>query len=309
MDDLLSLPRFARADEYAALWLIEPAAARQMWEHARHLDMAAHVAAGQIEPPALLAAQAVQAAGGKQVAVIPVTGVLMKGRSSMGGTSTVEIRRAVRTAAADPAVSGILLNIDSPGGTVSGTEELAAEVKRAAGRKPVFAQVEDMAASAAYWVASQATRVFANAQTALVGSIGTYLTVYDASGAAERQGVKVLHFATGPLKGAGTMGTQITDEQRAYFQGMVDGSQAEFDRAVRSGRGLSAAGLAAVRTGAVWKAAEAQALGLIDGIQGVGKTIEQLTRAAEPAVSRGRSGAALPVIVRGALPTLRGVIE
>jgi signal peptide peptidase SppA len=305
MTDLLSLPRFSRLDEYAGLWLCEPLAARQLWEAATRLDLSAHMAGG---PPEPLAAENFQASNGKSVAVIPVMGVMMKGRSSLGGTSTVEIRRAVRTAGNDPSVSAILLNIDSPGGTVAGVEELAGDVKRAAAKKPVWAQVEDMTASAAYWVASQASRIYANAGTALVGSIGTYLTVYDVSGAAAQQGVKALHFATGPLKGAGAAGTPVTPEQVAYFQGIVDGTQAEFDRAVKAGRGLDDAQLAAVRTGGVWKAGQAQKLGLIDGVQPAAKTIEQLSRAAGPAEDRRRAGT-LPTLSTSVLPTLKGATK
>jgi signal peptide peptidase SppA len=302
MSDLLALPRFARLDEYfGSPWLVEPLAAQQLWEAAGRLDLKAHM---EGDPPEPLAVEMVPAPNGRTVAVIPISGIMMKGRSSIGGTSTIDVRRAIRNAVHDPGVSGILLNIDSPGGTVAGVEELAAEVRRAGARKPVWAQAEDLLASAAYWVASQARKVFANAQTALIGSVGTFITIYDVSGAASAQGVRVLHFATGPLKGAGVAGTQITPEQSAYFQSVVDGTQVEFDRAVTGGRGFTAEQLKAVRSGGVWKAAEAKALGLIDGIQPAARTIEQLSRAAEPAKDR-RAGT-LPTLGSSVLPTLKG---
>src|SRR5581483_9650939 len=110
-------------------------------------------------------------------------GMLMKGQSSMGGTSTVMARRDIRQAVADQDVAGILLAIDSPGGTVAGTDDLAAEVRQARTSKPVWAAIDDLGASAAYWVASQTQRVTVNSPTALVGSIGTLQVIRDLSAA------------------------------------------------------------------------------------------------------------------------------
>jgi signal peptide peptidase SppA len=219
--------------------------------------------------------------GQQQTAVVKLTGTLMKQQSSLGGnnTSTIAARRAIRSAAADPNVSGILLAIDSPGGTVAGTADLAADVKAASRKKPVIAHIDDLGASAAYWIASQADAVYANTPTALVGSIGTVLSITDSSGAGEKSGVKTMTFATGPLKAAGYDGTPITDEQAAYFQGLVDSLQQEFDAAVQRGRRLSDTKLAAVKSGAVYPAAEAQPLGLIDGVQPLEKSLALLTSA------------------------------
>lgn len=274
---VIAVPPFARLSDYFGLWCYEPARFLAQWDVIRGADLARHMAAPQ--PPRASAVELVAAKGGKSVAVVPLTGTLMKSASSFGGTSTVQARRDIRAAASDPNVSGLLLAIDSPGGTVAGTADLGAEVRAAAKKKPVWAQISDLGASAAYWIASQADQVFANDRTALVGSIGTFMTIYDYSAAAERDGVKVLHFATGPLKGAGTAGTPVTDEQRAYFQQIVDDGQAAFDAAVRAGRGMSAAELAAVRTGGVFGAAEAQRLKLIDGIRSTDRTLEALAQA------------------------------
>jgi signal peptide peptidase SppA len=214
-----------------------------------------------------------------RVAVVPVVGVLTKGWTAWGG-GTAELRRDIRRLAADPHTSAVLLAVDSPGGTVAGTADLAAEVRAAAKQKPVWAHVDDLCASAAYWVACQAEKVYANSNTALIGSIGTFLTVYDQSAAFEKRGVKALHFATGPLKGAGTPGTPITDGQSAYYRSIVDAGQASFDAAVRAGRRMSHGSLARVRTGGVFPAPEAERLGLIDGIQSFDKTLSDLQQAA-----------------------------
>lgn len=275
--DILSVPWFNRLDEYYGAWLIEPSRFRLQWELFQKFDFSAHMAAQQ--PARVSSLELLPGKGGKQVALVKAAGLLMKQQSSMGGTSTVQLRRDIRQAANNPEVSGILLAIDSPGGTAAGTSDLASEVKAARRQKPVWAYIEDLGASAAYWTASQADMVFANSPTALVGSIGTIQTIYDASAAAEQAGIKTLVFSTGPLKGTGTPGASVTDEQQQYLQSLVDGIQETFDGAVRSGRGLNASQLAAVRSGAVFPAAQAMELKLIDGIRSLDKTLEALANA------------------------------
>ncbi len=307
MSEPLWLPAFARLVDFVGLWAIEPMRAQQLWDAARAVDMMAHAAE---EPPKLQSALRIeQAQNGRSVAVVRIAGPMMKPQSSFGGTSTVQARKDIRQAVADPNVSAIMLEIESPGGTVAGTSELASEVIRAKAAKPVWAQIDDLGASAAYWVASQADKVFANADTAHVGSIGTYLPMYDMSGLAEREGVRTLVFATGPLKGAGVRGAKITDEQAEYFQQLVNDTQRAFDLAVQVGRGLTDQQLADVRTGAVWTAPQAKKRGLIDGIQPGEKTRDDLARVAAKGRMKsegdGRPVVTLPTF-RRSLPTIGG---
>lgn len=270
---VLHVPPFARLDDYAGIWALEPQAFALQWRLAQDLDLAVHL---QAEPPVLRSTvERIAARNGRQVAVIKLMGTLMKAQSSFGAsTSTVQARRDIRQAVNDPDIAAIVLAIDSPGGTVAGTDDLAAEIRAANKRKPVYAQIDDLGASAAYWMASQAKAVYANSRTALVGSIGTLMTVYDVSGAAETQGIRTLVFATGPLKGAGVAGAKVTEDQANYFQGLVEEAQKSFDAAVQRGRGLTDRQLAEVRTGAVFGASEALERKLIDGIQSLEATIE-----------------------------------
>lgn len=273
MPEPIRVPDFSRIHDWCGLWAMEPIAFAALRELVARTDFGAHMAApvrklesGIVPEPAK---------GGKTVARINVVGPLMKSAGSFGGTSTVQLRRDIRQAAADPQFSGIMLAIDSPGGTVAGTMELGDEVRAARRQKPVHAFVDGMAASAAYWVASQADAVWARNAMAHVGSIGTYYSVVDSSQAAEREGVKVHLFTTGPLKGIGAPGVPVTDDQVAHLREWVDELQAHFDDAVRKGRGLSAAELAAVRSGEVFPATRALGKRLIDGI----KTEDQVVNA------------------------------
>src|SRR6185436_13049667 len=138
-------------------------------------------------------------------------------------------------AAADPSIKTILLLIDSPGGTIAGTAELADSVAAANKIKPVIAHADDQMASAAYWIASQCRMITSN-RTALVGSIGTYVEVYDTSKMYENAGVKVHMISTGPHKGALVDGTPVTDDQLAEVQKLVDSLNRHFLAAVSAGR-------------------------------------------------------------------------
>jgi protease-4 len=207
------------------------------------------------------------------IALIRIVDQMSKAPSSMGGTSTILTRRAIRQALADEEITSLLLAIDSPGGMVAGTMELAEEVRRASEKKPVSAHIEDLGASAAYWVASQAQRITATVITQ-VGSIGVLAEVWDESGVAEKMGLKVHVVSTGPYKGLGAPGTPVTDELLQEVDAIVQGIGAQFFRDVQQGRKLSNPRLAAVTTGQVWLAPQALELGLIDGIESFEQALE-----------------------------------
>lgn len=304
MDEFLSIhaPFFARFIDYSGLWIVEPFSANQILQSLSSLDLKAHVDHGAEPLKSALEKIPTAGAGSKAIAMVRLTGLLMKSQSSMGGTSTIQARRDIRQAAADPDVGAILLAIDSPGGTVAGTDDLAAEIRAARAAKPVWAHIEDLGASAAYWAASQASRITANSPTALAGSIGTVQRIEDNSAANEKDGRRTLTFATGPLKAIGG-GSKVTDEQAAHIQSLVESVQGSFDAAVKKGRNLSSEQLQAVRHGGVMTATKAMDAGLIDGIQPLGKTLAEMAREIKSS-GAARSQAmndigVLPMLVRG----------
>lgn len=301
MDTLILVPEFNRLSDWTGLWAMEPRAWDLLVERIRSIDLAAHM--GQPPPAMKSALEKIPARGGQSIGIIKVMGTMMKSQSSLGGTSTVQLRRDIRQAAQDPEISSILMAFDTPGGTTAGTDDFANEIKAARRSKKVVAHVDDLCASAGYWGASQCEEIYANSPTALVGNVGTFTTVFDSSEAAKLAGVKAYRFATGPLKGAGTPGTVLTEQQQAYFQALTNESQVAFDTAVRRGRGLTDKQMTEVRSGAIYTAENAQARGLIDGIRSLSKTLEEMTRASAkpPSATSGFSSGALPM-VRQTLP-------
>ena len=151
-----------------------------------------------------------------------------------------ETASALLQAAADPAVHTILLDIDSPGGTVNGTPELALVVRTIAKDKHVYAFTAGQCCSAAYWVASQADVIYA-APSATVGSIGVILPVVDSSALYDRCGLKMEVFSAGKYKSTGMDGTSLTEEQRDRLTQQVNATWGRFKQAVTRRRSISEA--------------------------------------------------------------------
>jgi len=210
------------------------------------------------------------------LASIPVRGMLNK-RYSFGSfmSSYVNIAYAVEAAAADKKVKTIMLTVDSPGGYVHGMADASDAIAKARRVKPVVAQIDDMGASAAYDLASQASVVYAN-RSAMVGSIGTLGVIYDYSKLMDNLGIKAEVFATGKYKWTGVEGTSLTDEQREWIQSEVDAMGDAFVADVARGRRRSAEDIQKLATGRTWFAEEAKSLGLIDEVRSYRETTAEL---------------------------------
>lgn len=262
-----------KLDNYSGVWCVEPTRFSQLVDRVNRMNLTAHIQAQEVRSLDMNAA-AFGTTGGGSIAVIDIRGTMTKAGSSLGGGSTVEARRAIRQANADPNVSQILLRFDSPGGNVSGTADLARDVKNS--QKPVTAFVEDLCCSAAMWVASQATAIWANDPTAMVGSIGTFMGLYDISKALDNEGVRAVVVKAGEFKGGGFPGMEISDAQVAEWQKRIDGVQKEFTAAIASGRNMTISEAEQLVTGLTYLASEAVGMKLIDGIKTFDEVVNEL---------------------------------
>ncbi|HDK41693.1 MAG TPA: S49 family peptidase, partial [Nitrospirae bacterium] len=142
------------------------------------------------------------------VAVLDIQGVLSKRASwfmmFFGYAGMQAIGENLKKALADPSVKAVLLNIDSPGGTVDGTAELAQLIYESRGEKPIVAFTDGMIASAAYWIASAADTRYISSDTTEVGSIGVIMTHVDYSQAYEKVGIKITQIVSGKYKNIGS---------------------------------------------------------------------------------------------------------
>lgn len=151
-----------------------------------------------------------------------------------GAVDVADIETDLGEADANPKVRGIVLDIDSPGGMVSGTPELAQVI--AAVKKPIYAFSDGLMASAAYWLASATDGIFTTL-TANSGSIGVLLVVYDESQAFAQAGVKVEVIKAGKLKDMGVPGTSLSEDAKAHLQARVGKIYSMFTAQVVAHRG------------------------------------------------------------------------
>ena len=170
------------------------------------------------------------------IGVVAIEGPIIRkpdifARVLMGATDSEEIGAAIQEAASRPDIKAVFLDIDSPGGTVAGTPELAAAVSALDQKKPVYAFSSGLMASAAYWIASQARAIYAT-PSAQVGSIGVVQAVVDRSAAINAAGIKVEVFSVGKYKAMGAPGTPLTDDQRELIQSNLAEIASEFHAAV-----------------------------------------------------------------------------
>jgi signal peptide peptidase SppA len=176
-----------------------------------------------------------------KVAVVPITGTVVKrayGLASLSGVrGTVDIQNSIQEALDNPAISGIVLRIDSPGGTVDGTKELADYIARAKSKKPIVAYADGLMASAAYWIGSAATEIVAF-DTAKLGSIGVVVSHQDRSEQEKRSGVKTTYIYQGKYKTAGNSSEPLTAEGKAYIQAHIDTYYSMFVDAVAQNRSI-----------------------------------------------------------------------
>lgn len=176
-------------------------------------------------------------------AVIPIQGTITQRPSIFadysGGCSAEGIGRAVEAAVADPKVDGIVLDIDSPGGSAAGLPDAAAKIASANKTKPVTAVVNSMAASAAYWLGSQAGQI-AVAPGGWLGCIGCIMGHIDETKLEEMAGLKteLISSTQSPFKTESYPQVPLTAAARADLQGMVDQIGQEFIDTVAKGRGI-----------------------------------------------------------------------
>jgi len=201
---------------------------------------------------------------------VPIYGMISKRASllqkiSCPGTSVMEINDMLRMAVEDPQVKRIVLDIDSPGGSTDGVSELSDYIFSLRGQKEITAFANGQMCSAAYWIGSAASQVYASSG-AVVGSIGVYAVVDDYTHANWEKGIKTEVVKAGRNKAAGHPDKAFTQEDRAVIQGEVNMFYDLFVKAVARNRGITVEDAIEVATGDIFIGAAAKDEGLVDGI-------------------------------------------
>lgn len=202
-------------------------------------------------------------------AIVPVTGPLFYGSDEF--LSHQEVKENIKKAMSQ--ADFVVLDIDSPGGSATGTMELANWIGKQS--TPIFAYSSGLMASAAYWIGSHAAALGASAGST-VGSIGVASTVLDVSGALEKMGVKVHAFKSGPLKALGNPVESLSDTGKKYIQEKVMELAEGFKQAVSSMRPKASREIMDGRTMSGSKACDA---GLVDFVANdIEEFIQQITQ-------------------------------
>lgn len=231
---------------------------------------------------------AVQRAGAGRrgaIAVVPIRGAIFQRASQIdmcdGGTGADRVSQALREANADDTVDSILLDIDSPGGSVYGVAELAAEIRASA--KPVTAIANSLAASAGYWLGSAAGEFYVT-PGGEVGSIGVWMAHEDWSKALDEFGIKTTLISAGKYKTEGNPYEPLGDDSKAFLQSRTDDYYSAFTRDVAKGRKVSVEQVRnGMGQGRVLGATQAKAEGMVDGVMTFDEVLRHMSRNAAPA--------------------------
>lgn len=226
------------------------------------------------------------------VAVLQVYGILTPKQDwfneFFGGTSFDTLSARLAEAMGNAAITTIVLDINSPGGSVAGATEFAREILRARTRKTIVAQIQYTCASAAYWLAAAASKIIA-APSAQIGSVGVYCVHDDVSQALAKFGITRTYIAAGEGKVDGNEAEPLTDDARARLQAVVN---TNYDRMVGDivlgrGHGLTAETVRDEWKALIYGADEARAIGMTDATAPLSDTLARLQAAsADPADRR-----------------------
>lgn len=222
-------------------------------------------------------------ATGAKVAVIPVQGAMQK-RGGMCSQGTKDLVAMLAQANQDVEIAAIVLDIDSPGGQVDGTEELGRAIADSA--KPVVAHIDGLGASAAYWVASQAASIFiSSGTTAYVGSLGVLCMHIDQTAFLEKEGyaVSIVRSSRAVDKAQLNSVEPLTDELRAQVVAELDQIAATFIGTVEAGRAGKLDPKTDHFTGKVYSGAEGVKNGLVDAIGSLQDAVNEAARLAQAA--------------------------
>jgi signal peptide peptidase SppA len=266
-------------------WAMEPRKLKQVAELVSFRAAGGRFSSEEIERRLAAAAQfnGDRTGGGAvgSVAIIPMYGALSQRMSLMedmsGGTSVEAMRADLDDALKDTAISAIVFDIDSPGGSTDGVPEFAAYVRSVVGQgKRIIACVNTLCASAAYWIASQCDQIVCT-PSGEVGSIGVFAAHEDDSEALEMQGVAITLVSAGPYKTELSSFAPLTDDARAALQDQIDTFYGMFLGDVARGRMTTSEAVAAdYGGGRTLLAAKAKAAGMVDRIGTLEDTVRGL---------------------------------
>jgi len=201
---------------------------------------------------------------GSKIALIRVEGPILD-----SGKTVDEIKKYAN----DASIKAIVIRVDSPGGAVAPSQEIYAQVKKAAAKKSVVVSMGSIAASGGYYISAPATKIIANPGT-LTGSLGVILEIPNIEKLMEKIGVKTEVIKSGRHKDIGSMYRPIGKEEKNILQGVMDNVHEQFIKAVAEGRGLDIDAVKKIADGRIFTGEQAVEYGLVDELGTLEDSIE-----------------------------------
>jgi len=207
---------------------------------------------------------------GDSVGIVEVIGVI---------TDSKDIVRQLREFGDDKSIKGIILRIDSPGGSVAPSQEIYDEIlKIRRNGKKIYASMGNLGASGGYYIAAAADKIFANPGT-LTGSIGVIMAFSNFEELMRKIGLRPEVIKAGKFKDVGSPVREMTKEERSYLQNVVDDVHSQFVEAIALGREITVKEARKLATGSIFTGRQALKLNLVDSLGGMEDAITGLSQA------------------------------
>ncbi|MCW1301073.1 MAG: signal peptide peptidase SppA [Candidatus Nanoarchaeia archaeon] len=210
----------------------------------------------------------------ENVALIRIIGEINSDSSIFGGVSSVEIVRQLELAAGDPNIMAIVLEINSPGGSVVAIDEVIRKLSEI--NKPKVAWIREMGTSGAYWIATYCDKIIAN-DFSLTGSIGVTASYLEFSGFLERYNISYIRIVSGERKDIGSPFKKPTEEEINIFMEIVREIHRKFIQDVARNRGLNESYVAEIADGSIFLGKRALELRLVDKL-GSEKEVKEMVK-------------------------------
>lgn len=209
----------------------------------------------------------------QRIVVINLAGSIQEGQVGFmaGGISPQLVRSRLEQVNADRSIKGVVLRVESPGGSIAASQEIAQMIRNF--EKPIVVSMADMATSGGYYISAYAQGIVAQPGT-MTGSIGVISTLMNLEGLYEMLGVEVETFKSGEHKDM--FSRALTEEEREIMQEISDQAYEQFITDVARGRGLSVEEVREVATGEIYLGSQALEHGLVDRLGGVEEAIDLL---------------------------------
>jgi protease-4 len=205
---------------------------------------------------------------GDQIGVVEIEGVIADGKDAM--EDIVRFKE-------DDGIRGVIVRINSPGGSVGPSQEIYQELKKLAAKKKVYISASSVCASGGYYIASAGEKIFANPST-ITGSIGVIMEQVVAEELLKKIGIQPNTLKAGKFKDVGSPFRKMKDDERAYFQQILDSIHEQFIKDVAEGRKMPFEQIKKLSDGRIYTGTQAKELGLVDGIGTFYDTVDDMKK-------------------------------